>query len=497
VNPWDFGRGNTPAAVIAVVLLIGWPVLLVGLPVAFVWFVVRPTVKLLWRHPVTTTAVTATTVPSVLVGPVETAGFVVGLGLVVVLELVAWRLVNPASFARFVSGPVRLRRRKSRYERRWADLMTGLGLGLVFTTPRRRGVERTTAVPGLVSVTCGPWVDRLVVRPVVGQDLSKFERAAPAMAMHLGVRAVRAVVHDDGSVRFEILRADPLARTIPALPIGEHVDLSGLPIGVREDGTPWTVSLLGGNHTFIGGVTRAGKSSVVWSILRALAPAVHAGWVQLWAIDPKIMEATLGPELFHRLATGRDPEAMVRLLEDAVAVMHERADRLAGVARTHSPSPDEPFIVVLVDELAFLTAWGGSKTMRDKVNQALSVLCTQGRAVGVEVIAAAQDVRKDVVGMRNLFPVKIALRLDEKTQVDMLLGDGARDQGALCDQIPDSLPGVGYVKVDGIREPQRVRAAYVSDEDIRALAARYPAPIHRLHLTVIAEDQGDELGGAA
>jgi len=60
----------------------------------------------------------------------------------------------------------------------------------------------------------------------------------------------------------------------------------------------------------------------------------------------------------------------------------------------------------------------------------------------------------------------------------MVLGDGARDRGALCDQIPDGMPGVGYVALDGVREPMRVRAAYVTDEDIAAMAAEHPTP-HR------------------
>ena len=58
----------------------------------------------------------------------------------------------------------------------------------------------------------------------------------------------------------------------------------------------------------------------------------------------------------------------------------------------------------------------------------------------------------------------------------MVLGDAARDQGALCDQIPESSPGVGYVRVDGIREPVRVRAGWVTDSDIAAMAATYPRP---------------------
>jgi hypothetical protein len=67
----------------------------------------------------------------------------------------------------------------------------------------------------------------------------------------------------------------------------------------------------------------------------------------------------------------------------------------------------------------------------------------------------------------------VGLRLDEPSQIDMVLGDGAREQGARCDRTPMSLPGVGYVRVDGVREPTRVRAGYVTDEDIAAMSRDY------------------------
>jgi hypothetical protein len=35
------------------------------------------------------------------------------------------------------------------------------------------------------------------------------------------------------------------------------------------------------------------------------------------------------------------------------------------------------------------------------------------------------------------------------------------------------LPGVGYVRVDGVREPARVRAGYLDDDDIAAMVAAY------------------------
>jgi len=102
-----------------------------------------------------------------------------------------------------------------------------------------------------------------------------------------------------------------------------------------------------------------------------------------------------------------------------------------------------------------------------------STLTSQGRSVGVCVVGALQDPRKDVISLRNLFSTRIALRLDESDQVDMVLGDGARDRGALADEI-SPLPQVGarlgYVRLEASPDPVRVRAAYVTDTDIRAMA---------------------------
>lgn len=166
----------------------------------------------------------------------------------------------------------------------------------------------------------------------------------------------------------------------------------------------------------------------------------------------------------------------IGLLEDAVAAMTDRAARLAGTARTHTPTVEEPLLLVLVDEVALLTAYQPDRKLRDRAERALATLATQGRAPGVVLVAALQDPRKEVLGLRNLFPTKIGMRLDEKSQVDMVLGDGARDAGALCHKIGDDLPGVAYVKLDGRREPVRVRAPYLTDSDITDLASVYPAP---------------------
>ena len=89
------------------------------------------------------------------------------------------------------------------------------------------------------------------------------------------------------------------------------------------------------------------------------------------------------------------------------------------------------------------------------------------------MVGALQDPRKDVISLRNLFSTRIALRLDESDQVDMVLGDGARDRGAACELIssdPATGAGVAFVRLEADPDPVRVRAGWVTDADIRAIA---------------------------
>jgi DNA segregation ATPase FtsK/SpoIIIE, S-DNA-T family len=113
------------------------------------------------------------------------------------------------------------------------------------------------------------------------------------------------------------------------------------------------------------------------------------------------------------------------------------------------------------------------RELKERIMLALATLTTQGRALGYGVVAALQDPRKDVLTIRNLFPDRIAMRLDEPEQVDMVLGDGARDRGAACELIssdPATGAGVAFVRLEADPDPVRVRAGWISDVDIRAMA---------------------------
>lgn len=247
-------------------------------------------------------------------------------------------------------------------------------------------------------------------------------------------------------------------------------------IGTRDDGQPWTLGLLG-THVLVAGATGAGKGSVVWSALRGVAPAIRDGLVQAWVADPKGgMELAPGQAMFTRFT--HEPKPMVTMVEQAAELVTDRANRLRGLSRQHQPSTAEPLVLLVVDELAYLTAYLPDRDLTKRLASALSIVLSQGRAVGVSVLAAVQDPRKDIVAMRDLFPTRIALRLTEADQVRLVLGDGARDRGAACDQIPASMPGTGYVLLDGQREPARVRAAHVTDDDIAETSRTYPTPTY-------------------
>ena len=183
-----------------------------------------------------------------------------------------------------------------------------------------------------------------------------------------------------------------------------------------------------------------------------------------------------GRIIFERYgAYAADPEAIAVMLEAAVADMQGRAARFAGKRRDHVPTVADPFVVVLVDEVAFLTAYQPDRKLKDRTMAALATLTTQGRAVGYCVVAALQDPRKEVLAIRNLFPDRIAGRLDEPGQTDMLLGDGAHDRGAACELIstdPAIGAGVAFIRLEADPDPVRVRAGWVCDADIWAMAHR-------------------------
>ncbi|WP_405142808.1 FtsK/SpoIIIE domain-containing protein [Sphaerisporangium sp. NBC_01403] len=433
--------------------------------VIFVWRLLAGAMRLVWRHPIASAVVA---VPFAL-GWSYGWRWAVALVVWMLVSLVSWRLADRASFLRLVGWRLLAWWRLIWvYRRHWQPVMIISGLG--------RHLKGRDYLPRLVRISCTSWADLVTVKMLSGQAVKDWSDRIEHLAHGFGATSCRVTVARSGRLLLAFPRRDPLAVPLPAVPVPEVVSVGPVEIGKCEDGTPWRLKVHG-THVLVAGATGAGKGSIIWSTIRGLLPAVRAGLVEVWALDPKRMELSFGRALFgDRYAA--EPSTCADLLEAAVSIMQERADRFAGVQRNHTPTVDDPFILVVVDEVAFLTAYQSDKGLKLRISAALATLTTQGRAVGVGVLAALQDPRKDVLTIRNLFPDKIALRLDESEQVDMVLGDGARDRGALADLIsprPDLGAGIAYARLETSPDPIRARAGYVSDADIRDMVAAFTA----------------------
>ena len=479
------------------------------------------------RHPLVLVLVGAA-VGGGLAAHVYGAGPVGGIAAGVAVVLLVWCLVHSTSFRRVVVWPLAAWvRRVFVYRPQWKPLMRMLELGL--------GEEKddNEVLPDLLTVRCQGVADRVVIRTLPGQVLAdyaqhadrfaatfeatdcrvrsvtqttlgmllrrlvaRFARLVPVLAARMPPAAPAKV--RKRLVELWLLRSDPLAAPVPMLdvPGADKVDLSRLPVAVTETGRPWSLRLLA-THLLVVGATGAGKGSVLWSIVRVLGNAIRTRLVELWVIDPKGgMEFARGQRLFARYCYGNtsdtspdnqdgraDPvdrekragyeHAYADLLETAVETMRERQARLRGVLRSHRPSPGDPLIVLMVDEIASLTAYVTDRDAKKRISAALALLLSQGRAVGVCVVAAGQDARKEVLPDRGLFPNRLTLRLNEPEEVDLVLGNRARDRGARADEIPVDAPGIAYALADDHPDPERLRFAHIPDDEIDTMCALY------------------------
>ncbi|MGW0250816.1 FtsK/SpoIIIE domain-containing protein [Nocardia goodfellowii] len=307
-----------------------------------------------------------------------------------------------------------------------------------------------------------------------GQSLKDWnnEETLAQFATYLGVPKVTALSPESSWVRLQVRVYDTLAT--PAAPpevVPDDVDLEAVPVGVTEDYDTWRLRVLY-SHILLAGATGSGKSGVLWALLYALGPAIKAGLVDVWMADPKGgMEFGRGRKLFVHSCW--DAPEILAMLNKAVEKMAERAARLreAGVQK-HVPTVEEPLILVIIDEAAALSSFA-TKDEREEFRRLSGLLLSQGRAVGVSVFAALQDPSKETMPNRQLFPVRVGLRLDEDTQVAMVHGQGAKARGARCHEISARTPGVGYVGEDGNPDFVRVRAFLIEKRDIDWLVEVY------------------------
>jgi S-DNA-T family DNA segregation ATPase FtsK/SpoIIIE len=390
----------------------------------------------------------------------------------VLAAVVVWWRAHPASFDRWAAPRLRAaRRRWTRYRgRQWAALLADCGL----TREDRR--TDTDLIPRLLRVrSAAPFVDTLYVRLVRGQDVRQWIEQAPILADALGAHRVAITRRRPGVLAVVVEHSMPFTHPLdaPAIPERvEDVDPGALDIGDTETGAPFLLPLRG-KHLLVAGASGSGKGSLLWGPLRALAPLILAGLVRVWCIDLKGgTETDRGAPLFHRWATSGD-QAVALLTEFRDSMLRRQARMRRDGIRQNAITRETPWELLVIDEMAMLTAYGDRNDVR-AAHRLLAECLTQGRAADHTVAGYVQEPTKDVVEVRELFTLRLCLAVTAASHVDMVLGDGARERGALADEIPTDPDhaGIGFVIDPRTRQPIRFRAGMTTDADIDELVTR-------------------------
>lgn len=273
----------------------------------------------------------------------------------------------------------------------------------------------------------------LWVRLPAGLTVDTAQKAGDALAQNL--RAHRVTITQDpaeraaGVARLVVLHFDPLVGVRESVPVG---DPSRLVVGRYEDGAEVVVSLTDASHIAIQGMTRSGKSALLYTLLSQVATCP---WVVVGGIDPNrvlLSPWRAVPRSAPWLSVGSDPESAAALLSRYVAEMDRRLDLLdeRGIDALREFSDQDPLLVCVLEEYPALLKRVDAEDQSRKpaervgprVRSAVSRLVMEGAKSGIRVVLIAQRMDASIVdgAVRGQFGTRLTLAVDNGDGVRML-----------------------------------------------------------------------------
>lgn len=383
-----------------------------------------------------------------------------------------WALSFPWSYERFLGGPLRRAGWRRTLRKMWPSLAEDCGICRTKTVKTEDGTKEVVVYPKLRRLRTYGDVVTFRVRAMRGQIEDTLHNTVEPIATAMGAEDGTSdpVENHPGTVQINLtmrnLLATPADALKPTAPVYKSVRL-----GRDSNGLDWMLPIAG-LHTLIAGCSGSGKGSHFWGIALQLTPAVQEDLVRLWGIDLKGgVEIAMGHDLFTHVAM--DEDAALDALKQLWAVVQQRQNEMRGHSRNFVPTPGDPMHVLLIDELAVMTAYGSPDFVKE-AGKLLRMLLTQARAFGVVIIGFVQDPRKEIVSDRGLFTQTVALRLRSSSETSMVLGDGMSTQ-APAHKLSASNQGIAYVVTESGRV-SKVRADYWTDKQIMVMSFQNRAP---------------------
>ena len=360
-------------------------------------------------------------------------------------------------------------RSASVYRWAWQPAMVTTGLAI-----RVDGTEYLPRiVVGRLDRVGGPGAGADAARP----DPARLGHQRPTPGADLRRRRTAASAPSPGEVHELVLwflTADPLTAPVPPFDPADPPALTGLPVALGEDGQVHRVRLLGA-HLLVVGATGAGKGSVLWSLITALAAGIRDGLVQVWAIDPKGgMELAAGGPLFARFVYGDTPDggdddrvrAAVR--PGPRGRRHRDAPPPVGAARPRPPA--HPHHGRAADR-------GDHRRARlaDRVRRSTGTpsgaspppcrcCCPRAARSGSPWSGRCRTRARTSSRCATCSPPASCCASPNPNTSPSPSARGHATAAPRADLIDDATPGVAYVGQDGVPEAARVRFTHVTDD---------------------------------
>ena len=424
----------------------------------------------------------------------------------------SYELVSPAPHSEWRLPPAKLLERSGSQE-----------VDRAMVEERGHVLERALAEHGvetrLVGMVVGPTVTRYELELGPGVKVARVTSLNRDIAYAMATPDVRILAPIPGrqAIGVEVPNARRQLVTVGDILASEEARAASHPLEVAVgrdiNGRSVMMNLARMPHLLIAGATGAGKSSCINSLITSILFRSTPEQVRMILIDPKRVELGQYNRLPHLLTqVVNNPKKAANALAWAVREMDRRYDLLAEVGVRDivgyneaydrgdldgEPSavlrkalgqnlpdaevtfPRLPYILVVVDELNDLMMVAA----RD-VEDSICRIAQMARAVGIHLVIATQRPSVNVITgvIKANVPARLAFAVSSLADSRVILDQPGAER--LVGR------GDGLLADGSSSTPQRIQGAWVTEEEVRSVAAHW-----RRQAPEVAYVEGVEAGG--
>ncbi|MGW9238006.1 FtsK/SpoIIIE domain-containing protein [[Kitasatospora] papulosa] len=330
-----------------------------------------------------------------------------------------------------------------------------------------------------------------------GVEVAEVQKKSGSLASALGVPRHQMDIRHEGredQLSLWVSMTDPFGRTVPNPLIGTNDKVNawrdGLPLGFDKRGSI-VLATISDYSLLVGGTTRSGKGMAVANIL---VGAMLDPRIRVRLFDGKGTGEYVGIAEALDTFVRRNPERLLQFLKVLAGELERRTEILVdlGVSKATEELLEQlgGIELVIVDELATYTVKGGlNGQCAEEIVELLSQIAAVGAAVGIVLVLATQYPKVDVVPsrLRGNCAARWAMRVDSTAASNVILGDGAADDGYNARKIENSkstrgrgmltTPDTGFIDSRSLFvdvENGDLRKAAKAGIELRQAASRLP-----------------------